>query len=129
MFGNQPDGKMKNPCLVYEASQVNQTYKMISDPLISDKRYDCIVVAVSHKQFKAYTSEDYSRLSSDIKVIIDIKNIVFFACQRLQDGVTMGTEKKTQKNTPRSNRALRLEESRAVAIKSSETMTWQNRIK
>ena len=54
----------------------NQTYKMISDPLISDKRYDCIVVAVSHKQFKAYTSEDYSRLSSDIKVIIDIKNIV-----------------------------------------------------
>lgn len=54
----------------------NQTYKIISDPLISDKRYDCIVVAVSHKQFKAYTSEDYSRLSSDIKVIIDIKNIV-----------------------------------------------------
>ena len=54
----------------------NQTYNMISDPLISNKRYDCIVVAVGHKQFKAYTSEDYSRLSSDIKVIIDIKNIV-----------------------------------------------------
>lgn len=54
----------------------NQIYNMISDPLISDKRYDCIVVAVGHKQFKAYTSEDYSRLSSDIKVIIDIKNIV-----------------------------------------------------
>jgi len=39
-------------------------------------KYDAIIVTVSHKQFKAYTSNDYSRLSSDVKVIIDIKNIV-----------------------------------------------------
>ena len=54
----------------------NQKFRMIKDPLKSDKKYDAIVVAVSHKQFKAYTSDDYSRLSKDNKVIIDIKNIV-----------------------------------------------------
>ena len=54
----------------------NKQYRMITDPLKSDKKYDAIVVAVSHKQFKTYTSDDYSRLSSDNKVIIDIKNIV-----------------------------------------------------
>ena len=54
----------------------NKKYKMIKDPLKSDKKYDAIVVAVSHKQFKAYSSNDYSNLSSGSKVIIDIKNIV-----------------------------------------------------
>ena len=48
----------------------NQKFRMIKDPLKSDKKYDAIVVAVSHKQFKAYTSDDYSRLSKDNKVII-----------------------------------------------------------
>tara|TARA_B100000767_G_scaffold182040_1_gene169998 strand:- start:4307 stop:5575 length:1269 start_codon:yes stop_codon:yes gene_type:complete len=51
-------------------------HNMIADPLKSDKKYDAIIVAVSHKQFKAYTSDDYSRLSNDTKVIIDVKNIV-----------------------------------------------------
>ncbi len=54
----------------------NKKYKMIKDPFKSDKKYDAIVVAVSHKQFKAYNSNDYSDLSSGSKVIIDIKNIV-----------------------------------------------------
>ena len=53
-----------------------QKQKFISDPLKSDKKYDAIIVAVSHKQFKKYTSDNYSHLSSDIKIIIDIKNIV-----------------------------------------------------
>jgi UDP-N-acetyl-D-galactosamine dehydrogenase len=58
------------------SDQKNHKHKIITDPLKSVKKYDAIVVAVSHKQFKAYTTDDYSRLSSDIKVIIDIKNIV-----------------------------------------------------
>jgi UDP-N-acetyl-D-glucosamine/UDP-N-acetyl-D-galactosamine dehydrogenase len=49
---------------------------IISNPLEDDKKYDAIVVAVGHKQFKAYTSENYSQLSNDKEVIIDIKNIV-----------------------------------------------------
>lgn len=51
-------------------------HNMIADPLKSDKKYDAIIVAVSHEQFKAYTSDDYSRLSGDMEVIIDVKNIV-----------------------------------------------------
>jgi UDP-N-acetyl-D-galactosamine dehydrogenase len=58
------------------SKEKSHNYRMIMDPLKSNKKYDAIVVAVSHKQFKAYTDEDYSRLSSNNKVIIDIKNIV-----------------------------------------------------
>ena len=52
------------------------SHRIISDPLKSKKKYDAIIVAVSHKQFKQYTSMDYLRLSKDKEVIIDIKNIV-----------------------------------------------------
>ena len=51
-------------------------HNMVADPLNSDKKYDAIIVAVSHKQFKSFTSNDYSRLSNDTKVVIDVKNIV-----------------------------------------------------
>ena len=52
------------------------THGIISDPLESDKTYDAIVVAVGHKQFKLYNSEDYQKLSNGDEVIIDIINIV-----------------------------------------------------
>ncbi len=50
--------------------------RIIPDPLKSNKKYDAIVVAVGHKQFKAYTDKDYLKLSNNKKVILDIKNIV-----------------------------------------------------
>ena len=59
-----------------DSKQENFKLTMIANPLKSDKQYDAVIVAVSHKQFKAYTSDDYSRLSGDMKVIIDVKNIV-----------------------------------------------------
>jgi UDP-N-acetyl-D-glucosamine/UDP-N-acetyl-D-galactosamine dehydrogenase len=59
-----------------DLKQSGHNHRMITDPLKSDKKYDAIIVAVSHKQFKAYTSNDYSRLSGNTKVIIDVKNIV-----------------------------------------------------
>ena len=43
---------------------------------MKNKKYDAIVVAVAHMQFKEYTTEIYSQLSSGKEVIIDIKNIV-----------------------------------------------------
>ena len=58
------------------ADENYQRYKIINDPLKSKKKYEAIVVAVSHKQFKQYTSDDYSRLSSGTQVVMDIKNIV-----------------------------------------------------
>ena len=51
-------------------------HNLITDPLESDKKYDAIIVAVSHKQFKAYTSDDYSSLLSSTEVIIDVKSTV-----------------------------------------------------
>lgn len=53
----------------------SQEYKMIKNPFMSTKKYDAIIVAVSHKQFKKYNSNDYSRISKDTQVIMDIKNI------------------------------------------------------
>ena len=51
-------------------------FKFISDPIKSIKKYDAIIVAVSHDQFKSYSSEDYAHLTNESAVLIDIKNIV-----------------------------------------------------
>jgi len=59
-----------------DAKQKNFEYSLISDPLKSSKKYDAIVVAVSHKQFKEYSMDDYQGLLSGTNVIIDVKNIV-----------------------------------------------------
>jgi len=58
--------------------EVGRRYKLavIDNPLESDKQYDAIVVAVGHKQFKSYTNDDYTRLSNDEMIVIDVKNIV-----------------------------------------------------
>ncbi len=49
---------------------------IISDPLKNNKKYEAIIVAVAHKQFKKYSSTNYSQLCNEGEVIIDIKNIV-----------------------------------------------------
>ena len=57
--------------------------RIIENPLKADKRYDAIVVAVGHKQFKKITENDYIRLSTEPKVVIDVKNIVVNPTWRL----------------------------------------------
>ena len=52
------------------------THGIIPNPVDANKKYDAIVVAVGHKQFKEYTAETYLQLSKDQEVVIDIKNIV-----------------------------------------------------
>lgn len=49
---------------------------IIDDPMQSDKKYDAIVVAVGHKQFKAYSTNDFQQLSNGEAVVMDVKNIV-----------------------------------------------------
>lgn len=49
---------------------------IIDDPIQSNKKYDAIIVAVGHKQFKAYTMDDFKKLSKDEMVLMDVKNIV-----------------------------------------------------
>jgi UDP-N-acetyl-D-glucosamine/UDP-N-acetyl-D-galactosamine dehydrogenase len=61
-----------------DISKESEWYKhgIIQDPLLSVKKYDAIIVAVSHDIFKEYKPIDYKKLSKDVEVIIDIKSIV-----------------------------------------------------
>ena len=66
-------------------TEESEWYKhgIIKNPIESDKKYDAIVVAVGHKEFKQYTNNNYIKLSNGQKVIIDVKNIVKHPTWRL----------------------------------------------
>ena len=49
---------------------------IIRNPLNENKKYDAIVVAVAHNQFKSYTTKDYIALSNGEQVVIDLRNTV-----------------------------------------------------
>ena len=49
---------------------------IISDPFSADKKYEAIVVCVSHNQFIDLTTEDYKSISSGPPIVLDIKGIV-----------------------------------------------------
>ena len=65
-----------DPWVNHSEESVWYKHGIIENPLESTNTYDAIVVAVSHYQFKQYTTSDYDKLSNGGKVIIDIKNIV-----------------------------------------------------
>jgi len=65
-----------DPWVEYPEESKWYTHGIIEDPLQSDKKYDAIIVAVGHKQFKEYTNENHQQLSKSESVIMDIKNIV-----------------------------------------------------
>jgi len=65
-----------DPWIDHEEQSSWYTHGIINNPLGEGKKYDAIVVAVGHKQFKAYTQNNYIFLSNGDAVIIDIKNIV-----------------------------------------------------
>jgi len=65
-----------DPWIDHEAEKHWYTHGIISNPLKGSKKYDAIMVAVTHHQFKSYTMGDYERLSNGQPIIIDIKNIV-----------------------------------------------------
>ena len=43
---------------------------------MTDKKYDAIVIAVGHKEFKALSRSKYEGISIDVPVPIDSKGIV-----------------------------------------------------
>ncbi len=49
---------------------------MENNPFKNDKKYDSIIVAVGHHQFKELTLEDYKSISTQKEILIDIKGIV-----------------------------------------------------
>ena len=73
-FGVNVD--IHDPWVDHEAEKHWYNHGIINDPLKNNKKYDAIVVAVSHEQFKRYTNNDFKVLSNGESVVIDIKGIV-----------------------------------------------------
>ena len=65
-----------DPWVDPEEEKHHYEHGIIEDPFKSDKKYDSIVVAVSHKQFTALSEDDYKKISNTSPVIMDIKGIV-----------------------------------------------------
>jgi UDP-N-acetyl-D-glucosamine/UDP-N-acetyl-D-galactosamine dehydrogenase len=63
-----------DPWIDHAAESNWYKHGIINNPLENDKRYDAIIVAVGHYQFKAYTADNYKNLSSRDPIIIDVKN-------------------------------------------------------
>ena len=50
--------------------------EIISNPFESTKKYEAIVVCVSHHQFINLKTEDYKSISNGNPIVLDIKGIV-----------------------------------------------------
>ena len=48
----------------------------INNPFKAEIKYDAIIVAVGHEQFKSLEPEDYQKISKQTPIIIDVKGIV-----------------------------------------------------
>ena len=61
-----------------DASELKTHYdrEIISDPFTADKKYEAIVVCVSHHQFVNLKREDYKSISIGSPIVLDIKGIV-----------------------------------------------------
>jgi len=51
-------------------------FSFIADPFETDKKYDAVIVAVGHQQFKAIGQEQYEALCQGESVLIDIKGVI-----------------------------------------------------
>ncbi len=58
-----------------ENGRVRQ-YNMIDNPFEHSKCYDAIIVAVAHREFEAFETEAYRRISTKLPVLIDIKGVL-----------------------------------------------------
>ncbi len=70
------DVDVYDPWVKPEDFNNNSNFKIIKNPIEQDEKYDAIVVAVAHKEFKNLKVNDYNKLSKETPVIIDIKGIV-----------------------------------------------------
>ena len=65
-----------DPWVDPEEEKHHYSHGIIANPFSSDTKYDAVVVAVAHKQFKALTQIEYENISNGTPVIMDIKGIV-----------------------------------------------------
>jgi UDP-N-acetyl-D-galactosamine dehydrogenase len=58
-------------------SSIDETnFVFISNPFELNQKYDAVITAVGHKEFKKLARSDYENISTEIPVLIDIKGIV-----------------------------------------------------
>jgi UDP-N-acetyl-D-galactosamine dehydrogenase len=50
--------------------------EVIGNPFESDKKYEAVIVAVGHQQFKALSNDQYSDLMNGESLIMDVKGVV-----------------------------------------------------
>ncbi|BAF72505.1 nucleotide sugar dehydrogenase [Sulfurovum sp. NBC37-1] len=55
---------------------IQNNFTFIADPFQSDKKYDAVIVAVGHKEFKVLERGNYDCISITKPVLIDIKGII-----------------------------------------------------
>ena len=73
-FGANVD--VYDPWVDSEEEKKHYHHGIVQNPMETGKKYDAIVVAVGHKQFKQLTMNDYNSLSKDEMIVIDIKGVV-----------------------------------------------------
>jgi len=61
---------------ITDADITQNNFNLISNPFENSKKYDAIIIAVGHKEFKLLARSDYENISSGEPVLIDIKGIV-----------------------------------------------------
>ena len=61
-----------------DRDEPKQHYKhgLIENPFETEKKYDAIVLAVAHQQFKILSRDAYEKISSGSPVLIDVKGII-----------------------------------------------------
>jgi UDP-N-acetyl-D-galactosamine dehydrogenase len=58
-------------------SSIDETnFVFISNPFELNQKYDAVITAVGHKEFKKLARSEYENISTEIPVLIDIKGIV-----------------------------------------------------
>ena len=65
-----------DPWINEKNNNIDSKYKIINNPFRNIKKYDSIIVAVAHKEFRNLKYNDYKDISSYKPVIMDIKGIV-----------------------------------------------------
>lgn len=51
-------------------------YNFVNNPFKNDKKYEAIIVAVGHDEFKSITEDEYTSIINGKRLIIDVKGIV-----------------------------------------------------
>ncbi|KAB7889872.1 nucleotide sugar dehydrogenase [Poseidonibacter ostreae] len=66
-----------DPWVDLEETKTHFNHELMErNPFESDKKYDSIIVAVAHEQFKKLTEDDYKSISTQKEILIDIKGII-----------------------------------------------------